>query len=203
LADLESKVNLKRVFYAGNHGFELKGANGNRLSPPWNILCRGMALLAPQISRAFRGFRGVCIEDKKFTLSVHYRGLAPAKIKPAFKHLESALKKAMKLFPVSIRMGKSVWEICPQMVCHKGTAVRQIAAAVKRFRGPRVQCLYLGDDLTDEDAFRELGANAVTVKISPRGSENTGARYFLRNSRDVFLFLQYLYRCRVEREETL
>ncbi len=136
LADLESEVNLKRVFYAGHHGLEVRGPNGDRLSSPGNVLRRGTAFLAPQ-------------------------------------------------------------------ACGKGAAVCRILTAVKRFRGPNVQCFYLGEDPTAEEAFCELGSNAVTVKVSQTGSEKTAARYFLRNVHDVFAFLQKLYQCRVEKDDAL
>lgn len=77
--------------------------------------------------------------------------------------------------------GKDVVELRPAGIS-KGTAVREIAD-----RYPDKTPIYMGDDVTDEDAFESLGDRAITIKV---GEGETGARYRLATIEDVVAYLQ-------------
>jgi len=77
--------------------------------------------------------------------------------------------------------GKDVVELRPAHL-HKGTAVQAVAA-----QHPSRTPLYLGDDVTDEDAFQALPAEAITVKV---GEGETAARFRLPDVPAVVAYLQ-------------
>lgn len=122
-------------------------------------------------------FEGLRVEEKGPMFAVHYR-MAENKA-----GARAALREWLTELPSSLDpiWGKDVVELRPRGVS-KGTAVREIAD-----RYSDRTALYLGDDVTDEDAFRALGRDAVTVKV---GEGETVARYRLKDVDEVVEYLR-------------
>lgn len=120
---------------------------------------------------------GIRVEEKGPMFAVHYRG-APKK--EAVRHAirEWLVDTPDTLDPI---WGKDVVELRPRGVS-KGTAVREISA-----RFPDRRPVYLGDDVTDEDAFRALGPGGITVKVGPG---ETVARFRLPDVDSVVRYLR-------------
>ncbi|MEX0820971.1 MAG: trehalose-phosphatase [Rhodothermales bacterium] len=119
---------------------------------------------------------GLRVEPKGPMFAVHYR-LADDKQAARTAIAEWLSDVPDVLDPI---WGKDVVELRPHGVS-KGTAVRDVAA-----RHPDRTPVYLGDDVTDEDAFRALGDEAITVKV---GEGETVARYRLPTIEDVVEYL--------------
>ena len=119
----------------------------------------------------------VRVEEKGTTFAVHYRH---ATDKDAARE---ALRTWLGAMPGSLAAiwGKDVVELRPEGLS-KGVAVRRIAEDF-----PDRTPLYLGDDVTDEDAFKALGHDAVTVKV---GEGETVARYRLPDVEAVVAYLK-------------
>ncbi len=81
--------------------------------------------------------------------------------------------------------GKMVLEIRPKINFNKGEAVRKI---LKTLPSPGLLPIYLGDDQTDEDAFRVLKGQGISVFIGP-GRPPSEADFFLQNPDEVQEFL--------------
>lgn len=123
---------------------------------------------------------GLRLESKGPTFALHYRHVRDTK--SALAELDAWLEELPPFLEV-IR-GKKVYEIRPRNRT-KGTAVARIANAY-----PDHTPIYLGDDVTDEDAFLELvrrGGDAVTIKI---GEGETAARSRLAGPDDVVAYLK-------------
>jgi len=84
--------------------------------------------------------------------------------------------------------GKMVLEIQPNVDFHKGKAVREI---LKTFPSPGLFPIYLGDDQTDEEAFRVLKGQGISVSVGPERLPSK-ADYFLRSPDEVH---EFLFRC--------
>ena len=85
-----------------------------------------------------------------------------------------------------VKPGKMILEIRPALDWDKGRVVLQLLASArsKMRRGMRkVVALYIGDDVTDEDAFMALRKRGITVYVGK--SENTKASYYLKNTKEV------------------
>lgn len=140
--------------------------------------------MARRISRELSSLPGVQVENKRLTISIHYRRLAPA-LRPIFCRKIVGLQKSVGHYPVIWRRGKKVWEVRPKRNWGKGDAVRTIRA---RFRHDYP--IVLGDDETDEDMFRAVGAGGLTVRVGRKRLSQ--ARYYLKSQSEVADFLRTL-----------
>ena len=150
LADLEARVAIPGLAYAGNHGMELRSADGERLVDP------AAAPWVPRIAelgRAFNadllGAEGVTLEDKVVTLSFHTRR-APDPQR-AERFLETRVRPAAEALGLRPTPGRRVLEIRPPARVDKGTATRALVQAAGV-----ATATYIGDDRTDADAWRAL-----------------------------------------------
>lgn len=161
-------IPLARVI--GNHGAE---TGVTRLSlahiEQWKEILA--AELAP--------LDGLWIEDKGFSLAVHYR---QSPNKPQSRRL--ILKAAEKLRHVRVVGGKLVVNLVEDHAPHKGDAV-----AAERLRLGCNWVLYAGDDYNDEDAFA-LDGNVISVRVGKK--RHTRAQYYLRAQSEIDALLERL-----------
>jgi trehalose 6-phosphate phosphatase len=162
----------------GNHGLE-----------PWAWpnthvdLVRGWRR---RLERRLAALPGVVIEDKVFSLAVHYRQ-SPARsaARRAIVHAAAGLDG------VRLIGGKCVVNLAPRDAPHKGTALQ---TAREQF-GCDI-ALYVGDDETDEDVFALDDPRLLSVRVGPRRASR--ARYYVRDQRSVDLLLAQLFELREE-----
>ena len=131
--------------------------------------------------RAMAPFQGVWVEDKGAVFVVHYREAGPASVRRG----GAAIRRIVAGFAPELRLlgGKKIWEVFPREVKGKGAAIRDIA----RSQPAGTLVLFLGDDATDEQAFRAL-PRAVTVRVGRRA--RTRAKYRLESPAQVREFLE-------------
>lgn len=170
LANVRDKVALDELSYAGDHGFEIQTSDGQTIRH-----AQGDAFIA-QVQAAttllesrLAGIDGALVEPKKFSLSVHYRLVSEANLPTVEQAVNEAVATHDKL---RLHHGKKVFEIRPNIDWHKGKAVLWVLEALKL--GDDVLPIYVGDDTTDEDAFRALAEHnrgmGVLVADEPRAS---------------------------------
>jgi trehalose-phosphatase len=163
-ADARRLVAVSDVYAIGNHGCEVMAPDGEvTIDPavaPWrDALAQVARALAPRLAEV----RGVLLEDKTWTLSIHYR-LAEPGIVP---RLRGVVTDIAARYGLPVAEGKKVLEVRPPVAVDKGTAVLALADRLGAL-GDAASLLYAGDDRTDEDAFRRLRAKApraVTVRV--------------------------------------
>lgn len=188
LIDVRDKVGVEGLIYVGNHGLEIQDPSGQVWIHPEARRCQAlMRRLARRLARDVRAYPGVFVEDKGVTLSVHYRQL-PRYLSPRPIHEMIRLLVAGQRHRVRLTRGKKVWEIRPRLRWNKGYAMRRLA-------GPKVGewiPVLVGDDYTDEEGFKSLGPEAVTVRVGYKKDSN--ARFRLKNQRQVAPMLEYFLR---------
>lgn len=144
--DARRLVAVDGVVYVGNHGLELDPRADD---------------LATAVAR-FRDAVGLPVEDKRLSLSYHFRDAADETA--AVARLEDVAEQARSA-GLDPRWGRKVLEIRPPVHADKGTAVRALVERARASRG-----LYAGDDTTDLDAFEGLAAagleHAVRVAVA-------------------------------------
>ena len=146
---LERRVPVDAIRLIGNHGLEQSHAGRSSLSPsaePFvSSLERTFAAIAliPEVSRA-----GVRVERKRAAISVHFRQAREPGIEA---RLEAALQPMARREGLRLHPGRFVWELRPAVDVNKGTVISGLAIELK----PQAM-VYVGDDLTDADAFRAL-----------------------------------------------
>ncbi len=184
-------VGVPHLWVAGNHGFEVEGPNGENLSDPGLARYRGViAAAVEQLRPRVRDMRGVIVEDKSITLSVHWRVADPS-IVPA---LRMAVERVAQALGLRVTTGKCIFEIKPAALVDKGTAVLGLAERLAAGHD-EASMMFAGDDVTDEDAIRALREHhprAVTVRIHGEGSTTSAAEFFLRDTESMRVFLEQL-----------
>lgn len=188
-ADLRGRVGLDRVWYAGSHGFEITDGGGRPI--PGNPAAEHEGLVAAidgiegSLRERFGETGGLLVERKRFGVAVHYRlrPSAEAEVSAAAEHLAATLPD------LEVIHGKRVAEIRPAVEWNKGTAFLWTAGRLRPDgAGPLV---YVGDDTTDEDAFRAVAGrgSGILVAEEPR---TTAASHALRDPGEVRRFLERL-----------
>ena len=172
-------INLKEV--VGNHGLEWDPPLGDfaevrRIASEWY---RRLSFLAKELE-------GVEVEDKKYTLSVHYRH-APDR-EHARRRLQEALDEMGLRHSGRCIGGKAVMNLVPNGVPHKGDAVLRL---MERLGTPKA--IFAGDDVTDEDAL-DLPESKGVLGIRVGKSETSRARYYLPAQADMDTLLEILAR---------
>lgn len=189
LKDIKSRVGIKEIIYSGNHGLEIEGPSfkfKKSVTISYKIL---LGKIKKELRLAFADFKNVFIEDKKLTLSIHYR-LAGKKhisvIKNIFYKTISGYLIEKK---IKVRKGKMIFEIAPPVKWNKSTAVLWILNRPE-FSKNDFYPVYFGDDTTDEDAFRVLKDKGITVLVGHR--KKSYAKYYLNDVTEVGKFADQL-----------
>lgn len=186
LADLKDKVNVDGIIYAGNHGLEIEGFGSNFLEPVAEEMRPFLQMLGQALSATLRGIKGVFVEDKGLTISVHYRSVDDTeerKVRDAFARVTDPLHVTGR---IKVTQGKKVYEIRPPVDWDKGKAVAWLIANCRQARGKGGAVpLYLGDDLTDEDGFKVIEKTGGVSVFVGEGNFPSVARYFLKSPEEV------------------
>jgi trehalose-phosphatase len=182
--DIRSRVDIRGVYYVGNHGMEIEGPGFSFRHPRAEALKPAMQELAKSLRKDCRALAGVLVENKGMTLSLHYRRLRPRRLKELRKLVRLYRKKTIGL-PFTWRIGHKVWELVPKTGWDKGQAA---LCLLRRLRHPFP--VAIGDDRTDEDMFRALRENGITIRIGC--ARQSAAQYCLASQRETELFLDNL-----------
>jgi alpha,alpha-trehalase len=183
--DVENLVGLKDMVYAGSHGFDIAGPGGLSMQHDKARECLGeLDAAQADLGRRVGGVAGVLLERKRFGLAVHYRNVADGEVPAIERDVDEVVKRSPRLMK---KGGKKVFELRPRLDWNKGKAVRWLLQALK-LDAPDVRPIFIGDDLTDEDAFRELEHRGVGILVG-RPEYRTFARHVLRDPGEVEQFL--------------
>ena len=183
LYDLRKKVGVSDIIYVGNHGLEIEYPDGRHKKILSFTRTRELESITQNLQNALKEIPGIHFEAKGPILSVHYHNV-PQEFSEQIRHaIEEELHPWKGRWKIA--SGKMVLEIQPNVDFHKGKAVREI---LKTFPSVGVLPIYLGDDQTDEDAFRVLKGHGISVFIGP-GHLASEADFFLQDPDEVREFL--------------
>lgn len=189
LSALKKLAGVRGLWYVGNHGLEREEHGVRRVHPEALKTQALIKKIKLRLKPAFAGLPGIFVEDKTFTLSVHHRRASAKIIRRAKGIFMNTLRPHLNGKQIRVTGGKKVWEIRPAFAWNKGNMVLWLW---KRARDTgHILPVYIGDDATDEDAFRALGRKGVTVKVGGKASPSAAA-YYLRSTGEVFQFLKRL-----------
>ncbi len=179
LEDLQQRVNIEGVWYAGSHGYYLRAPDGFQLSLLRHTERRLIVRVARRLTMALGHLPGILVEPKPGAIAVHFRAASPTlrrKVSDVVAEL-AGMNPGLRVFP-----GHMVWEILPVGHVDKYVAARFILRAARQ-RDPRKIAwpIYLGDDVSDERVFARWKGISVRVSRRPK----TAARYFLRSPAEV------------------
>jgi alpha,alpha-trehalase len=190
LDDVRKMVGINDIAYAGSHGFDIAGPGGRYRNqemgrPFLPVLKRA----EKEMREAVRDIAGARLERKRFTVTVHYRQVKRADVNTVKERFEDVASHYRELRKSA---GKKVMELRPNIDWDKGKALLYLLKALYA-DSERVVPLYIGDDTTDEDAFRAIADRGVAIVVGS-GSRQTVAHYALRDTKEVVRFLKELAR---------
>jgi alpha,alpha-trehalase len=189
LADVRALVGLDGIVYAGSHGFDIVGPDG--LSVRHDQAAAFTAAVeraTEQLHPAMAAIGGTLVEPKRFAVAVHYRQVADGDV----ADVETAVDRILETVPELHKThGKKVFELRPRFDWDKGKAVLWLMSALGQTDADTLP-YSLGDDVTDEDAFRALGDRGITIFVGR--PEKTAANYLLDDTDQVGAFLARLTR---------
>lgn len=185
LADIMRRVGVPGVMYAGNHGLEWKmnGRTERRRIPAASLA--GFRAARTALLAATAGFHGTMAEDKPHCLAVHYRGLLRRDEIKFTRAAAAAVAPLARAGAIRVIDNLYTFEIMPRAEWTKGDCARLFW---------RVSCngttpvpVYIGDGLTDEDAFAAFRKSGITIRVG-KTRESMAQYYFTaRDEVDGFL----------------
>ncbi len=189
LDDVRKRVALDTLYYAGSHGFEIEGPAGERFQNEMGKKALpALDKAENDLRRRLAGIRGTQVERKRFSVAVHYRRAAAGQTRAVERAVDEVLKLSCGL---RRGHGKKVYELQPDLDWNKGHAVLWLMRRLG-LTPAETRPIYIGDDVTDEDAFsavQEIGAGIVVHGGEER---ETLAGYELVDPDEVQRFLQKL-----------
>lgn len=165
LRDVHARVRLDGVYYAGNHGFEIEGPDLDRVHEAARAARPALEEAAAAITRALQDEPGAQVEDKGWTLSIHYRR---AERPGAEERVREAVRRHGGADGLRVTEGKKILEIRPDVEWHKGAATQFLLDTLSG--EGELPAIFIGDDRTDEDAFAvvaDLGGGIVVGDPPP------------------------------------
>ncbi|MCW2959771.1 MAG: ycjT [Thermoleophilia bacterium] len=188
-------VPVDGVWLAGMHGMHVVAPDGTEFLDEVAVAAREHVAVAAQLAQTV----GWAYEDKDLTVTIHFRQRGALGQDVDAEHVKAQLMTVLNPLKVEVQHAKQVLEIRPKGSKTKADGVRIVADSVSGIESKVV--VYVGDDLTDLDAFHgldELHARGIrTVKIAVGGSEApealvAAANHVLERESDVPIFLAAL-----------
>jgi trehalose 6-phosphate phosphatase len=168
--DVASRLEGASVrWVVGNHGMEPIAEE------KMAAFCRVVAEKRPLLEARLGALRGLDIEDKTFSLAVHYRHC-----RRKGDARDTVAAAVRELWPTArVVGGKQVVNLLPQGAPHKGLALEGLIVEAKTDTA-----VYLGDDITDEDVFeRDEPGRLLSIRVGR--STKSAAPYFLRHQDEM------------------
>jgi trehalose-phosphatase len=181
VADVRVRVGVEGIWYAGSHGLDLVGPAG-RAERRGEEHVPALDAAEAALRAAVESIPGASVERKRLSVAVHHRRARPERA----GEIEAAVDRVAADLPgLRMALGKKVFELRPDIPWDKGRAVEWLVQTLGL--DPEAgMAVYVGDDVTDEDAFRALGGRGVGVVIRGEDDERaTAARWSLPDPASV------------------
>lgn len=187
LRDLQQVVGLDEVVLVGSHGLECSDKTW-RCGPADVESTALFSEILVELDKLSSLYSGLRVERKPFSVAVHYRQVAVADEKRAVNRIRVICRKAVSSGKYELLLGKKVFELVPAGGMDKGSAVMKLLD-LWGMKDPWP--VFIGDDITDESAFKALKGKGLTVRVGAARAKSA-AEYYLSTTLDVRSFLTLL-----------
>lgn len=187
LTDIEKKVGLKELIYAGNHGLEWRIAGKHEKIKIPVKMTASMNLLNNQLGNLCKRYNRSLLENKDLGLSLHYRLVSLSLVDQLLKEAKRLINPFQKKRLLKITENKKTLDIQPALSWNKGSWVNFLHQKL----GKQLLPIYIGDDITDEDVFNILRPG-ITIKVGQ--NRDSKANYYCHNIKQINSFLNWLFK---------
>uniref|UniRef100_A0A061R3J9 Trehalose 6-phosphate phosphatase n=1 Tax=Tetraselmis sp. GSL018 TaxID=582737 RepID=A0A061R3J9_9CHLO len=189
---VEAFVQLSELYYAGSHGLDIVGPKDedNMSFQPAAKFEPIMDAVYQQLVENVKSIEGATVEHNKFCVSLHFRNCQASD----YQKVEDVANEVLLHHSgLKFSRGRKVFEIKPEVDWNKGKALQHLLEALELSHADDVLSLYIGDDRTDEDAFKVLKdtGTGIGILVSSK-AKPTSAAYHLRHPEEVGEFLHRL-----------
>lgn len=163
LPDIRRRIRLPGLYYVANHGMEVFYKDrfllkkGRQFERP--LKCFGDEMIS-----TLAHIPGIFIEEKGLSIAVHFRRVERKYHGLVKKVVHEVAEPIVKKYDLELTKGKMVLELRPAAVWNKGSAVKWLWKKI----APAYFPVYVGDDVTDEDAFKALKNHGLTIRIGKK-----------------------------------
>lgn len=191
IEDIKNKIGLKNAIYSGNHGLQIEGPK-IKFEP---VVSPGFRKVLEKIKEDLKAktsfLKGILIEDKGLSLSLHYRLVDEKQISKVKTIFHETVIQPLVKNKIKVKYGKMMLEVRTPVDWDKGKVVLWLLARqVFVSKAMPVLPIYIGDDLTDEDAFKALNKKGLTIFVGE--PKESYAQYYLRSPGEVVNFMKRL-----------
>jgi len=183
--NVEDLLGIDGLIYAGNHGFDIAGPGISMVYPGAESTMSQVKKITGDLSEELEGIPGLIIEKKKFSVAVHYRQVDGKEVPGIKKTVEKAIAGNKKL---RMMIGKMVFEVLPAIDWDKGKAVRWVME-ILGLSWEAASVIYIGDDTTDEDAFRIMRTRGTGIVVTMENNPSS-ADFCVKTPDDVKKLLE-------------
>lgn len=170
VADLRTRTQLPaRVYLAGLHGMEIEVGSRRWQHPHLDAARHHVRALNERLEAVRARTPGLVLEDKHVSIAVHVRGVAPELRGIALAGADECAARWVEQGLLRRLTGNMVVEFLPNIACHKGDATRWIARDIEEQCDQPVWVVFVGDDVTDEDAFAAI-EDGISVLVGDRAT---------------------------------
>jgi trehalose 6-phosphate phosphatase len=196
---VQELMGIDDLVVAGSHGFDIWSPAGGEIQREEGEQYKGVLQeVEGRLREELAEIEGALIEPKKSSVAAHYRLVS----EPERPRVGRVVEKILSEHPNELKVtpGKMVYEVQPKIEWDKGKAVLYLLEALGLERGGgEVVPMYLGDDITDEDAFEALEGRGIGIFVGRAedpevGGRTTSADYVLHDVEEVQRFLETLAR---------
>ncbi len=187
--DVQSKINIEGIFYAGSHGFDIAGPNNQHFEiDEGKKKLPSLGAAEEELNERIPSVEGAWVERKRYSVAVHYRAVDPEKE----GEVEKIVDDVHNTYKGDLRKatGKKIFELQPDIPWNKGKALHMLLELFDLDR-PEVCPVYLGDDVTDEDAFFAITDNGLGIAVQEE-DKPTYAHFTVKDVEEVRTLLTHL-----------
>ncbi len=188
LEDIRQFIRLDSLIYSGSHGYITSGPDGLHMEheDSEKIISKLDKVEDELLDLLKERDSGIQLDRKRYAIALHYRNAAEQDLPFLFEMVDKMLQRHEGLKKGE---GKKVIEIKPDIDWHKGKAVLWILETLGLDKQADAIPVFIGDDLTDEDAFEAIGQKGIGILVENHG-QDTAADYSLKNVFQVEAFFR-------------
>lgn len=182
---IQSFVGISGITYASSHGLVWK--KGKRMYKAVTLSKDQKSVLNSITDKLVKIGYNTLTTRKPYSCAFHYRNVSDTNILKIQRQFRKAISPYKKTKQVKVLHGKKIYEVIPLVHWNKGSFCKHYLNTY--YKNKNYIAVYIGDDRTDEDAFRIL-SKAVTIRVGY--SQYSAARWYVRSVKEVYQALSSL-----------